>query len=189
MMPQIYDWLAASIARGDADFYKTIVIDSLSELHKRAMDAVLINEKHDMPHQADWGRSMEYIRRVVRKFRDLPIHTVFVMGSVFKEDPTTGMSEHMPNLPGKLAPEVSGYFDILGYLNMERARPGEFERRLRVQPSPKWRAKDRTSTLGAFLGEDQLDLSKVIGYINGKETSVVVTDNAELSTGVLPVGT
>lgn len=175
MMPQIMQWLEANA--GKPDFYDTIVVDSLTELAKRAMDSVLESEKRDMPHQADWGRSMEYIRRVVRKLRDLEMHTVFVMGSIFKEDPTTGISEHMPNLPGKLAPEVAGYFDVLGFLTMVRVSPKEFGRRLYVQPSPKWRAKDRTNTLGAYLEQDQLDLNAMLSYINGKEKHVTIIDD------------
>ena len=178
MMPMILSWLEENA--GDPDFYQTIVLDSLTELSKRAMDNVLASEKRDMPHQADWGRSSEYIRRVVRKTRDMPIHTVYVLGSIFKEDQATGISEHMPNLPGKLAPEVAGYFDILGYMTMARTKPGEYGRRLYVQPSPKWRAKDRTNTLGAHLDEGQLDLGAMLKFVNGKEKNVTVTDDDEL---------
>lgn len=174
-MPAILDWLETNA--GSPGFYETVVVDSLTELAKRAMDDVLKSENRDMPHQADWGRSMEYIRRVVRKLRDLEMHTVFVAGAIFKEDPTTGISEHMPNLPGKLAPEVAGYFDILGFLTMVRVSPKEYGRRLMVQPSPKWRAKDRTNTLGAHLDQDKFDLTKMVAFVNGKEKNTALIDD------------
>jgi phage nucleotide-binding protein len=174
MMPMIMTWLEENA--GKPDFYQTVVIDSLTELSKRAMDNVLKAENRDMPHQADWGRSSEYVRRVVRKTRDLPIHTVYVLGSIFKEDAATGISEHMPNLPGKLAPEVAGYFDILGFLTMVRVSPKEYGRRLMVQPSPKWRAKDRTNTLGTHLDQDQFDLTKMVSFVNGKEVNAKLID-------------
>ena len=171
IIDQVYSWVDHHIRNGTFE-YETIVIDSLTEIAKRAMDMVLASEGRDMPHQGDWGRSMEYVRRIVRKFRDLDLHVVFVMGAVFREDSETGVAQQMPNLPGNLSPEVAGYFDILGYLHMERTKPGVFGRKLRVQPSPKWRAKDRTNTLGAVIDEDQLDLTRMLKFINGKEKNV-----------------
>lgn len=170
MVQKIHDWLRA----GKHD-YQTVVIDSLTEFHRRSMDTVLRNAGREMPHQADWGHSMEYIRRLVRKFRDLEMHTVFIHGAMFREDIVTGQSEYMPNLPGKLGPEISGYYDILGFMLMERdPRTKEYVRRLRVQPTPKFKAKDRTSTLGAYLEGDQLNLTDVIEMVNGEEKHVTI---------------
>lgn len=162
---KIYSFLKS----GDHEF-ETVIIDSLTELQKRAMDMVLEGEGREMPHQGSWGQSMEYVRRTVRKFRDLNMHVIFIMGLADRKDGMTGMTTEMPNLPGKLGQEIPSYLDILGYMTMSiDAKTKTYSRNLRVQPSARWRAKDRTGTLGAVITEDVLDMGFIIDKVRNAE--------------------
>jgi len=176
---QIMDQVYAALKAGSLP-YETIVIDSLTELHRRSMDIILKNAGREVPHQADWGHSMEMIRRLVRKFRDLNMHTIFIHGAMYREDVTNGTAEYMPHLPGKLGPEISGYYDILGFMTMERdPRTKEYVRRLRVQPTPKFKAKDRTNTLGAYVEGDDLNITRMIELVNGPQKTAVISTEEE----------
>lgn len=65
-------------------YYKTVVIDSLTELQKVDMVGIMreVTMKRpdldpDVPSMREWGKSQEHIRKIVRAFRDLPCNTLF----------------------------------------------------------------------------------------------------------------
>jgi phage nucleotide-binding protein len=157
--------------------YQTVIIDSLTELQKRAMDMVLEGEGREMPHQGSWGQSMEYVRRIVRQFRDLDMHVIFIMGVADRKDAITGTVTDMPSLPGKLGQEVSSYLDVLGYLTMAYdAKSKSYSRKMKIQPSTRWHAKDRTGTLGAELSGEALNMTRIIETVHTairKEDAIV----------------
>lgn len=108
--------------------YRTVVIDSLTEMQKLAMNYVLGNEKKmdfdvegNLPQFKDWHVNTEQMRRMVRAFRDLPINTIFTALSDDKVDPRTAQSENpriikTPSFTKKLAQEMPAFFDMVFYL-------------------------------------------------------------------------
>ena len=108
--------------------YRTVVIDSLTEMQKLAMNYVLGNEKKmdfdvegNLPQFKDWHVNTEQMRRMVRAFRDLPINTIFTALSDDKVDPRTAQSENpriikTPSFTKKLAQEIPAFFDMVFYL-------------------------------------------------------------------------
>ena len=152
--------------------YKTIVVDSLSEAQKIIMrfviaEAIKSDPKHDkdLPYQQDWYRNSELVRRVVRAFRDLPMHVIFTALDKEIKDDTTGAVMFAPMLPGQLAGEIPGYFDIVGYLTVQQVE-GNVVRRLVVQPTPMIMAKDRSDSLGSYI--DNPELSSIVKRVMEK---------------------
>lgn len=108
--------------------YKTVVIDSLTEMQKLAMNYVLGNEKTadfdvegNLPQFKDWHVNTEQMRRMVRAFRDLPMNTIFTALSDDKVDPRTANSENprtikTPSFTKRLAQEMPAFFDLVFYL-------------------------------------------------------------------------
>lgn len=138
--------------------YKTIVLDSLTELQK--LDMVTVMElaysanpertDKDVPDQRAWGKSGERIRRIVRAYRDLPMNTIFTAHSAEKMDEGVLGTSYYPSLPGKLRGEIPGFMDVVGYLYTKV----EKERTLRIMQFAKTNriiAKDRTASLGDFI--------------------------------------
>lgn len=134
-------------------YYKTVVIDSLTELQKLDMRDIMrdVVQKRpdldeDVPSMREWGKSGEHIRRIVRAFRDLPMNTIFT-ALVQNQQDEVGTVSFQPSLPGKLRTEVPGFLDIVGYLYTE-PNGDSLDRVLQFASTKKVVAKDRTSALG-----------------------------------------
>jgi Cdc6-like AAA superfamily ATPase len=106
--------------------YQTVVLDSLTEIQKFNMYQImadLIAKKGeddprvdiDVPSMREWGKNLEQVRRFVRAFRDLPMHTVFTALAKSDKDQKTGIVSIKPSLSGKMADEVAAFLDIVAY--------------------------------------------------------------------------
>lgn len=117
--------------------FRTVISDSLTEAQKYCMYQILginpLTQKIDAePDQAqfqDWGKSREMIQFLIRRFRDLPIHTIFICGQASEQD-VKKQYHYAPMLPGKLADDVRGLVDTVGYLIGIPQEGGQVVRRL-----------------------------------------------------------
>jgi phage nucleotide-binding protein len=132
--------------------YKTIVLDSLTEIQKFGMFAIMKSvlendptRDPDLPSIGEWGKSTEQMRKFVRLFRDLPVNTVFT-ALVVEDKQKNGTILKRPSLPGKLAAEVAGFLDIVLYMYIKEI-DGEQRRLLLSSGSEDVVAKDRTDRL------------------------------------------
>jgi hypothetical protein len=116
----------ARIEENDEGF-KSTGIDSIAETHIFSLLNILDEEKDkreqkgentDLIQQGDYGTALVQLRRLVRAFRDLPIHAFFTAHS--KEEIVTkeGMVK-MPSMAGKASTEIPGLMTLVGYLTME----------------------------------------------------------------------
>jgi hypothetical protein len=120
--------------------FKTVITDSLTEAQKYCMYQILginpSNQKLDAePDQAqfqDWGKSREMIQFLVRRYRDLPIHAIFICGEAIEQD-ARKQFHYEPMLPGKLADDVRGLVDTVGYLVKIPQEGGQVVRRLYLE--------------------------------------------------------
>lgn len=139
-------------------YYKSVVLDSITELQKLDMRTVMKEQYDkkpettdmDVPSQREWGKSGERMRRIIRAYRDLPVNTIVtaLLGSEFSDD--TGITSYFPSMPGKLRGEIPGYFDVVGYLNTKMEN-GSVVRTLQLSKTRRVVAKDRTDSLGDIL--------------------------------------
>jgi len=150
--------------------YQTVVIDSITEVQKYCMYQLLgINlgeHELDMEPQAaqfaEWGKAAEMIRLLVRSFRNLPMHIIIVAAEQTTEDETKRQIK-TPALPGKLAKEIQGFLDVVGYLVAGRvADEGGLKRRLWLEPGKTFDAKSRIQWLSVpFV--DEPSMAKLMG--------------------------
>lgn len=148
----LYNKLYHSI-ENDEIYYKTIVIDSLTELADLDMRTVMKEAYNRLPDKVDidvpspreWGKVRNHIRLIVRAFRDLPCHVLYTahVGVLSEEGQPT---KYFPGFAGKLGREVPGFMDIVGYMYSEN-KEGVIYRYLQVQGTRRVVAKDRTSSL------------------------------------------
>lgn len=130
--------------------YRTIIIDSLTEVQKLAMYQLLgitvgehpLDVEPDNPQFKEWGSSAEMIRLLVRSFRDLAMHSLFVASQTIDSDDKKKRFR-TPALPGKLANEVQGFLDVVGYLVAAPDEKGLIKRRLFLNPGQTFQAKNR----------------------------------------------
>lgn len=138
-------------------YYKTIVVDSLTELQKLDMSDIMKelvqrrpDRDPDVPDVREWGKTGNHMRKIVRGFRDLPMNTILTaLVDPFKD--TTGSVTFYPALPGKMRTELAGFFDVVGYLYTKPEEEEEVKRVIQFTGTQKVIAKDRTSVLGHFM--------------------------------------
>jgi AAA domain len=141
--------------------YKTVVVDSLTELHKKSMEKIMVDtvakdkeRDAEIPSQREWGKAGLQVQKVIRYFRDLPLHVIFVALEAEQGEEgspkTTG-----PALPGKLLKEVPGYMDVVGRMYTRIVKDEKKEeivkRILWTGNHPRILAKDRSAELPALI--------------------------------------
>lgn len=121
--------------------YRTVIIDSLSELEAYCFNQLLgisdstrLDEETQSAEWAEYKKNNTMILRVVRAFRDLPMHVIFTAGENFNQDETKKY-KYTPDLTGKLAKKVQGFMDMVGYYVQAKGGDGDVARRLYVMPS------------------------------------------------------
>jgi SepF-like predicted cell division protein (DUF552 family) len=153
-MENIYNELSIGIHG-----FNTIIIDSLTEIQKMSMDGVmrrLIEENEerdaDVPGMREWNINIEQTRKFVRRFRDLPVNTIFTALAKTDKNMRTGSSKRKPYLSGKVADEVAGFLDIVVYLYTKEV--GDVNKRMLLTGQTEDTiAKDRSGRLDMVIEE------------------------------------
>ena len=165
------------IAAGHADYagVKTIVIDNITELLTLALEGETTRNLKDRVKKdkgytvdevyiEDYGVSGKKLARVLRGFRDLPLHVIYIAHQKDKMRKGTQILESSkPSLSEKLATAVMGYMDVVAYLYtmdeqiVEKAEEGEstrteMHRYLLTQPINNYMAKVRNADFANRLG-------------------------------------
>jgi len=142
-----YQWLA----QGQHPF-KSVIIDSLTEVQKRNVDAIAGTSQLAPQH---YGTLLREGDSLVRTFRDLTLNpikpvevVVFICGSRERgqDRPIT-----RPALIGQLAEQIGYAVDVMTYLTLDLNGEGQMERRAQFVPLNGVAAKDRTGRLGASM--------------------------------------
>jgi hypothetical protein len=146
---QAFQWLNAG-----RHTFNSVVIDSLSEMQKRAVDSIAGTAA--MKTQ-DWGTLLRKMESMVRAFRDLTSHptaplacVMFVCGT--KVENETGRLR--PNLQGQMGTTLPYYVDVVAHMALAPGdEPGEYVRRATFRPVGDVVAKDRTGRLGSHMDD------------------------------------
>jgi phage nucleotide-binding protein len=138
--------------------YQTVILDSITELQKFGMDHIMKSPAAEVlslmpdgiPGLKEWGINTEQMRRTIRAFRDLDMHTIVT--ALIKDDknPRTGQVTMRPALSGQLAREVPAFLDVVAYMYVKNVQEGdsiEQKRLLLTQATDMQVAKDRTGRL------------------------------------------
>jgi len=149
--------------------YDTVVLDSLTEMQKFSMYNIMRQVIQDNPDRdpevpsiREWGKNIEQIRRLVRAFRDLSMNTILTALAVTDKDSDSGKIVTRPSLSGKLAMEVGGFVDIVGYI-YTKVIDGEVQRLMLTQGTDRVIAKDRSDTLPSVV--EHPDMSVLYTHI------------------------
>lgn len=151
---------------------KTVVIDNITELQMLALESITTREfanrrKKDKNYSVDevyledYGVAGKRLARILRGFRDLPIHVVYVAHRKDKmRKGTNTLEESKPNLTDKLSTAIMGYMDFVWYLytademvgTEETGYYAETHRYLLTQPMNNFAAKTRGAEFAKRLG-------------------------------------
>lgn len=162
------------IANGDEKYKntKTVVIDNITELQTLALEHITASEYQarkkknknytiDEVYLEDYGIAGKQLARVLRGFRDLPIHVIYIAHKKDKmRQGTQTLEESKPNLTEKLGTAVMGYMDFVWYLytadetvgDEEHGYWSETHRYLLTQPMNNYAAKTRGAEFAKRIG-------------------------------------
>lgn len=168
---------------------KTVVIDNITELQTLALESITTQEfanrrKKDKNYSVDevyledYGVAGKRLARILRGFRDLPLHVIYIAHKKDKmRKGTNTLEESKPNLTDKLCTSVMGYMDFVWYLytademvgTEEAGYYAETHRYLLTQPMNNFAAKTRGAEFAQRIGAVIKDpnMAKIMSeYIN-----------------------
>ena len=162
------------IVNGDEKYAttKTVVIDNITELQTLALESITTaeaanrrkknkNYSIDEIYLEDYGVAGKRLARILRGFRDLPIHVIYIAHRKDKmRQGTNTLEESKPNLTDKLGTAIMGYMDFVWYLytadevtgNEDTGYQSETHRYLLTQPMNNFAAKTRGADFAARIG-------------------------------------
>ena len=127
----VYDELDRQCYNGDGPEFRTVTVDTGTELQKVNMDWVMRetlaqhpDRDPDVPALHDWGKSTNRMRLMIRRFRDLPMNFIFICHEQQERD-NKGVLWTRPDLPGKLANQSAAFFDQVMYLYTKQVAGGD----------------------------------------------------------------
>ena len=121
---QINDKMFGGSIRDPRTKFKTVIIDSLSEIDNKSFNALLgVNDTNIVPSRekatfTTYGMNTSAMTKVLTSFRSLPMHVIMTAPSEYREVKAAGSdSSHVtrPLLIGSSRDKSVGYFDIVGY--------------------------------------------------------------------------
>ncbi len=125
------------LARHNDGWYKTVCVDSLTEIQDIDMRKIMEEAKKsarnpdmvniDVPSPREYAFGRNHIRKICRHFRDLEVNTIITCLDYEMEEEGKPR-RYGPNLPGKLRKEVPGFMRFVGYyhFNLKRERILQF---------------------------------------------------------------
>lgn len=151
---------------------KTVVIDNITELQTLALESLtsqeFANRKKknknytiDEVYLEDYGVAGKRLARILRGFRDLPLHVIYIAHKKDKmRQGTNTLEESKPNLTDKLSTAIMGYMDYVWYLyttdemvgDEEHGYKTEIHRYLLTQSMNNFAAKTRGSEFASRIG-------------------------------------
>lgn len=163
---------AFSFLIGGKHKYETVVIDSLTDLYRRMMQAIIESSiarrpsrDPDVPEQGDWFKVQERIRHVARSFRDLPMHVIF---TALVMDIRNDVRRVPLVQPKSLAQELPAYCNLVGYLAVQELE-GKYHRRLLVTPTDIYVAKNPGGSLPPIVDNPNLtNIFKAVASLGKK---------------------
>lgn len=163
-----YEWLQS----GQHSF-KSLIIDSVSELQVKLFDKIAGPEQIKMQQ---WGEVLRHMGGFLRSIRDLTSHPTnpleaIVLTAMAKEGKD---GRYHPYLQGQLAVQMPYLYDVLGALavetfpNPDPTQPRYRARRMYVEGTPEYEAGERVQgRLGSIVEQDNLSIVRMLDMIYG----------------------
>jgi hypothetical protein len=152
--------------------YKTIFIDSLSEI----CDNLVEKYQAKYPEKKDsfnlWGDVAKSMASVIRAFRDLPHYNVVMTALETKDKDENGRFFTGPLIkPKSFAEDMPKFFDYVFNMQVQMKEDKSVTRKLITQPTDTIRAKSRTTKDMQLGSVEDANLSLVFEKIKGNQTN------------------
>ena len=140
-----------TLKKGDHK-YETVVIDSISEINEIIKESLTAQNTNQKMKLDDWGTLATKIRGILRKFRDLDMHVIFIAQETPDKDENR-VVKWKPSLNGKAADEIAYYMDIVGYVYIDQ----EGNHKITTNAEQKYVTKSRVPLESSFNFRDWVE--------------------------------
>lgn len=154
--------------------YRTVVLDSLSEILEQCKDQVMVEMKadpenetrdEDIPSIREWGKLQVRLLRLIRLYRDLPMNVIFIAHAE-RVQLKGGKHKWMPLLNGKAQMKVPTIPDIVFFMYNQEV-DGEQRRLMLTGQTDIAVAKVRGATMPQIIGADEtVTMETILNYYN-----------------------
>ena len=164
--------------------FKSLIIDSISELQVKCMDNIAGTEQMKMQQ---WGELLRHMGALLRDLRDLTMHPTQPLEAVV----LTAMARkgqdgvYRPYLQGQLAIQAPYFYDILGAITVEtEPNPDPMQapykvRRMYVERTPEWEAGERVQgRLGKVVQQQDLGVERMLDMVFGESKTETTNKKA-----------
>lgn len=187
-------WRVKAMLDNDPGCIAGVVFDSMTEIQKVLLEAIIKARQDKLNAQAarggfevssdefevdrdEYGKMTEQVRRISRRFRDLPCHTAFVClakRDVDKEG--TGEIFYRPALTPAFANDLAGYVDIVAYVQQSNGDPDDYSRFTAVtRPIGKYRGKDRFGATPEIMPNPTF--TRILDYVLADDPEVMASED------------
>jgi phage nucleotide-binding protein len=152
--------------------YRTVVLDSLSEILEQCKDQVMAEMKldpdneqrdEDIPSIREWGKLQVRMLRLIRLYRDLPMNVIFIAHAE-RVQLKTGKHKWMPLLNGKMQMKVPQIPDIVLFMYNQEV-DGEQKRLMLTTQTDSAVAKVRGAKMPSVIGDaDVVTMQTILNY-------------------------
>jgi len=155
--------------------FKSLIIDSISELQVKCMDNIAGTEQMKMQQ---WGELLRHMGALLRDLRDLTMHPTQPLEAVV----LTAMARkgqdgvYRPYLQGQLAIQAPYFYDVLGAITVETEpnpdpmQPPYKVRRMYVERTPEYEAGERVQgRLGKIVQQQDLGVERMLDMVFGEK--------------------
>ena len=153
--------------------FKSLIIDSISELQVKCMDSIAGSEQMKMQQ---WGELLRHMGGLLRDIRDLTMHPTNPLEAVVLTAMarTSQDGRNKPYLQGQLAIQAPYFYDILGALTVEQIpsmdpmQAPHKVRRMYVERTDRYEAGERVQgRLGGIVEQENLSIDRMLDMIFG----------------------
>ena len=150
--------------------FETVVIDSITEINDIIKSDIEKRTGKAMQLQ-DWGTLAKDIKTILRNFRDLPMHVLFIAQEMVDEKDENGTaSKVVPSLNGKASTEIAYFMDIVGYVYITKTG----DHKVITGSNARLLTKDRSGQIGNDTTADFSVWCDKVANITMVETESVV---------------
>lgn len=153
--------------------FKSLIIDSISELQVKCMDSIAGTEAMKMQQ---WGELLRHMGALLRDLRDLTMHPTAPLEAIVLTamDAPDREGRHHPYLQGQLKVQAPYFYDILGAIAVESVpnpdpmQPPYKVRRMYVERTDKYEAGERVQgRLGSVIEQENLGVERMLDLVFG----------------------
>lgn len=160
--------------------FKSVTLDSVSEVQQRCMDALVGEGKMS---QQEWGDILRMLSVRLRKMRDLTMHpTNPVQVVTFLAMTRENKGKNFPYVQGQLQTVLPYITDCTLYLYLDVDAEGKVVRRALSSSHPQYEAGDRTGRLPAVI--ENPTIPALLTYVYGEQSAPAEVPLAPLAHSV-----